>query len=46
MEHSENVDVAVRFDEVSYSVVAVEKDSDETRRLGFVTVAGFGILLQ
>lgn len=46
MEHSKNVDVAVEFDEISYSVVTVEKNSDETGRLGFVPVADFGMLFQ
>jgi hypothetical protein len=33
VEDSENIDVAIRLDEVSYTKVTVEKNADEAGRL-------------
>src|SRR6267154_1497858 len=46
MEHSQNVDVAVGFDQVSNSIMTVEKDSDLTKARRLVAVSDLGMLLQ
>jgi hypothetical protein len=41
MEDSDNIDVTIRLDQISDSIVAVEKNSDGTRGFGFVSIASF-----
>jgi hypothetical protein len=46
MEHPKNVDVAIQFDEISYSIVTVEKNSDGAIGLSLVLIASFGMLFE
>lgn len=46
MEHAENIDIAIRLDQISNSIMAVEQNSDGARRFSFVSITSFGVIFE